>query len=149
MKLRADIFLSCLVAFACAIGCGSEPKAPATRETPHSVERTEIRPLGSPVVSQVGTAAVRGTAPIIYMVESACTVRILDGITNETLARVPVRPRTIVSITESNGITIGGVRAMNGPLARDRVFVIFLEASGDSEMRTTTVEPSTRPEEDR
>ncbi len=149
MKIRADIFILSVTAITIVVGCGSDSPPPTTQQAPRTVERTEIRPLGSPLASQVGTAAVRGTAPIVYLVETACTVRVLDGVTNETLARVPVRARTVVSITESNGITIGGVRAMNGPLARDRVFVIFLEAPAESEMRSTTIEPSTRPEGER
>ncbi len=87
---------------------------------------------------------VEGPSPLVYLVESATTVRVADQTSNEDLLRVPVPAKTLIAVSERSGISVGGATMKLGPLPEGHRFAIYLESSEENIFRRGTVRPSTQ-----
>jgi hypothetical protein len=85
----------------------------------------------------------QGPPPLVYLVENASLVRIVDVTNNAELLSIPVQGRTTISLTVNGGLKIGGATMKYPSLPADHVFAIFLgNASEDQNyIRTGAVRP--------
>ena len=82
-----------------------------------------------------------GTVPLAYLVETAGGVRVVDQTTSSALAQTTVPGRTIVSVDESRGGSIGGTIFTPGPLPADHRYGVYFYFGGfhpEEDMRVST-----------
>jgi hypothetical protein len=161
MNTRA-VNITWAVALAAVLaGCASKPReseepdgqkrrtrtdAPREREwrierPPPTTTQTSSTPL--PVDVQP-TLVKRGLAPLVYIVETAANVSVVDLDTGQRLAGAPVGARTIVRIEARTGVVFGEQRVAPGPLPADHQYGIYVESGQASEIRQETVSPAPR-----
>jgi hypothetical protein len=102
---------------------------------------------------QQAMPVVQGAAPLVYLVESATIVRVVDTTANQDLLRVPVTARTLIAVDANAGVRIGGATMKLGPLPAEHRYAIYLESNEENIVRSGTIRPgrpgnqapSTRP----
>ena len=82
-----------------------------------------------------------GPAPLVYLVESTATLRIMDQSANRFLAETVASPRTIVRVDERNGIIAGSDQLVAGPLPPGRRYVILVVPDDVNVLRHGNVQP--------
>ncbi|HSH92566.1 MAG TPA: hypothetical protein VK968_00300 [Roseimicrobium sp.] len=70
---------------------------------------------------------VSGTLPLAYMIDFACTVRVMDEDKKIPLAAADARAGQIVSVDAKSGVIIGTNKALAGPMDPTRIYGIYLE----------------------
>jgi hypothetical protein len=90
-------------------------------------------------------AVKEGPSPLIYIVDTAAMVRIVDATTGEDMLKVPVPAHTVVAVNAASGIQIGGATMKLGPLPADHRFAIYLESNEENIIRQGAVRPGGNP----
>ena len=140
-SFRVPIFgLTVLAAAILLGGCIHHKKQPPQATggpTPQVTWSTE--PLAMP--AQKPLPVTEGPAPLVYLVEVAATVRVMDTTANQEFLKINVPGRTLVAVHELAGIRIGGATIKMGPLPAGHRFAIFLESKEPNVMRRGTIRP--------
>lgn len=103
------------------------PQAKVTPDEPGAPARPELRPVKE------------GTLPLVYLIEVASPVRIVNLTTRTRLAEGRLPRRTIVRIDARGGVHFGKELIVSGPLSADHQYGIFIDpAEPDSSAQTTT-----------
>jgi hypothetical protein len=114
------------------------PPQPTSAPTPQvSWESTRI-----PVPPQPALAVKEGGLPLVYLVESSTTVRVVDETDKQDLLSVPVPARTIIAIT-AGGVSVGGATMKLGPLSGDHRYAIYLASDQTNIYRNGEIRPGT------
>ena len=90
------------------------------------------------------TLVKQGPAPLVYIVETAGSVVVVDLNTQQRLASGTVAARTIVRVEARGGVIFGDQHALPGPLPGDHQYGIYLESNQVNEIRNQTVGPAPR-----
>ena len=93
-----------------------------------------------------GTASTpvqQGSLPLVYLVESAVKVRVVDSTAGATIATADASPRSIVSVS-TKGVSVGGVDISSEPLSDKHKYIIFLDHGGENEIRQTNIRSSVK-----
>jgi hypothetical protein len=128
-----------------AAGCATKPK-PTTQpgETAPAGTRTRVESINQALTPPRRILPVKeGLLPLVYLVESATNVRVVDVQTGAILCDVPAKTRQIVSVSGQGGILVGDVQVRPGPLPGNRTFAIYV---GTDELNTYSSERITVPE---
>jgi hypothetical protein len=86
--------------------------------------------------------AKEGRPPLVYMLESAAQVQVVDSHDGAILASATLTARSIISIDSAAGIRAGGQQLSPGPLAGQHVYQIFVITGTENEYRTGVVQPA-------
>jgi hypothetical protein len=139
--------INALLLAAMGIGCDGQakqqlpPPGPQTQSPPYE---TTVTPI---VTRQIDLPVKEGTMPLVYLVETKGGVRIVDMTNGHSLAKTIVPGRSIVSIDEQRGVSIGGTVFVPGPLVAEDRYGVYFDAGGftpEDDIRTT-VERSDPP----
>jgi hypothetical protein len=104
----------------------SEQLRPAIRE----------RPLGGVASRGAAPMAVKaGTPPLVYLVESAQMVQVVDETAGVIIAESPVRRQSILRVDERNGVIAGKDQLFAGPLPAGRRYGIYVVPDGENVSR--------------
>jgi hypothetical protein len=77
------------------------------------------------------------------MVETPVKVRVVDATTARTLGETVARTGSFVSIDERNGVRVGEVSLLAGPLSREDVYEIYATPIDEAnQYRTELTAPS-------
>ena len=79
--------------------------------------------------------------PLAYLVETTGGVRVVDETTSLSLAQTTAPGRSVVSIDEVHGVSIGGINFTAGPLPADHRYAVYFESGGfnpEEDIRTST-----------
>ncbi len=98
-----------------------------------------VRPFSPPSAQPMPVK--EGPAPLVYLLETAGRVRVMEVESGAVIAESPAMPRSIVSIDQRVGVKIGNQLLVKGPLASDRTYRIYLETGGANEFRQQTITP--------
>lgn len=100
-------------------------------------------PINVPPEAQTARPVRQGKLPLVYLVETATTVRIVDVTNSAELLQMPVQGKTTISLTENNGLRIGGAPMRFLTLPGDHVYEIYLQSSvsNPNQFRTGVVRP--------
>jgi len=124
-------------------GCGSNKTTTLNTTPPQPEERWSKSPLAVP--PSPARPVQQAPAPLVYLVETAALVRVVDATSGEELLRVPVPAHTIVAVNASVGVQIGGATMKLGPLPADHQYAIYLESNEESITRQGIIRPGGRP----
>ena len=124
-------------------GCHSHKPVPGPTTAPQAQEHWATTPL--PVPPTAVRPVREGASPLVYLVETAALVRVVDATSGEELLRVPVPAHTIVAVNASVGVQIGGATMKLGPLPADHQYAIYLESNEESITRQGIIRPGGRP----
>ena len=85
--------------------------------------------------------------PLVYLVETPTTVRIVDKTNSSEMLLLPVQGKTTISLTESGGLRVGGTPMRFANLPGDHEYEIYLQNSvaNPNVFRTGTVRPGQAP----
>lgn len=122
------------------IACGPRDQArPRPRSEHPTTQIITERPISA---SAQPTLIKQGRSPLVYLAESAGTLRFVDlTAENNELARALVQPRQIVRIDARQGVMLGETVLRPGPLPADHVYGIWLEPDANNFSRDTIVRP--------
>ena len=113
-----------------------QPERPSIRETPlGGVASMAARPV--PVKT--------GAPPLVYLVETAQVVQVVDETAGLILAESPVRRRTIVRVDERNGVVAGREQLFAGPLPEGRRYGIYVVPDAENVSRSGRFSPRPSP----
>ena len=132
-------YLPAILATICC-GCASS-QAPTRSATskPAPLITTQRRDLSG---LQRNLPVKQGRPPIVYLTESAGTLRIVDAATGARLIEIPVDARTPISIDARTGIHAGDAIEIRVPIAADHDYVIYLDPPvTGGEMDQTLIRP--------
>jgi len=141
MKLDAFAIIAILLLAGChLLAGGSRSKKkdlPASAPAP-VIERTvgSFRPPPAPDLP-----VKRGPAPLVYMVESATSIRVVDMDSGATVASAFAAAHSIVSIDESAGVRVGADQLVKGPLPAGKTYGIYLENQSENEFDSQFIRP--------
>jgi hypothetical protein len=124
------------------IGCTSvPPKQQSAPDESIPAMQSTVTPIQSRVVD---LPVKEGTMPLAYLVETTGGVRVVDMTTHHPLAQTMALGRTIVSVDENVGVSIGGAVFSPGPLPADHRYGVFFDSGGfkPEDDVTTTFERS-------
>jgi hypothetical protein len=134
--------LFCLALAMCMSACKGGNKQPAPGEVaavPKPQETWSEEPISTP--AQPTLPVKQGAAPLVYMVESASMVRVMDMTNQQELLRLPIQARTLVSVDSSAGIKVGTATMKLGPLPAGHTYGIYLESGQSNVFRRGMVRP--------
>jgi hypothetical protein len=143
----AMLAMAAAIAFGCHRQAASEAPVAGSAEfsmqLPTRSENWQSRTIPAPTSDAPIKA---GRAPLVYMTETASTVRISDMTSGqELLPPLDVPARTLISVNSTSGITIGRSNVRRGSLPDDHDYGIFLVPSPFNEFRTGTVRDGRPP----
>lgn len=144
-------WIACLTAMIAAVGCRSSPrpsvqsasKEPTTVPSPHATWDT--RPIVAP---KVVAPVVEGPPPLIYLVASASTIRVVDLTSQQDLLVVKVPAQTLICVSDRAGISVGGATLRMGPLPANHSYGIFFQTPEPDIVRSGSVryeQPAQQP----
>ena len=81
-------------------------------------------------VRQTDLPVKEGEMPLAYLVESTGGIRVVDETTKQSLAQTTATGRSIVSIDELRGVSVGGINFTPGPLAADHRYAVYFDSGG-------------------
>jgi hypothetical protein len=136
--LCVPLFALLILLSACK-GKAKEPVAGQVPEVPRPQESWSQEPVSVP--PQQVAAVKQGSAPLLYMVESAAVVRVADLTSGQDLLRMPVTARTVVAVDSSAGVRVGSATMKLGPLPAGHVYGIFLESAETNVLRRGSIRP--------
>ena len=114
------------------IGCregSSSPAQPDASTQPFSTPPMQM--TVTPIkVQRLDLPVKEGTMPLAYLVETTGGVRVVDENTSQSLGQTTVPGRSIVSIDELHGVSIGGINFTAGPLPADHRYAVYFESDG-------------------
>jgi hypothetical protein len=126
-----------VVALACGAGCASEkPDAQAQRPPkPREMkwDEEQIRGAGAAIAQPV--AVKQGALPLAYLADVGTTVRVVDETGRGVVAEATLPARSIVSVSEKNGVVASGRTIVAGPLQADHRYGIYVVPSAESVSR--------------
>lgn len=119
-------------------------KKPGPTSMPVAQETWMSKPINVPPEAQTARPVRQGKLPLVYLVETATTVRIVDVTNSAELLLLPVQGKTTISLTENNGLRVGGAPMRFLTLPGDHVYEIYLQSSvsNPNQFRTSTVRPA-------
>jgi hypothetical protein len=142
LSIASPLAGSALVSFAlvfAAEGCAQHPTEPdALPDRYATTQQVEDRPLTVPAQP---TLIKQGLPPLVYMSESAATLKFTDMDADTDLASTEVTPRQFISIDAQTGIRVGSSVVVAGPLRPEHRYGIWLEPDRNNSIRTTTIQP--------
>ena len=121
-----------------SLGCGGPAKQPPPLQPQTPPFETTVTPIA---VRDLDLPVKEGSMPLAYLVETTGGVRVVDLTTSHALAKTTVPGRTIVSIDEQHGVSIGGTLFAPGPLPEDHRYGVYFDAGGftpEDDIRTST-----------
>jgi hypothetical protein len=128
-----------MLEIACKPGVRDQARPRPRTQTPPATQLITERPLET---KPQPTLIKQGRAPLVYMTESAATLRFGDHSSgNSELARARVTPRQIVRIDAQRGVIVGEAIVRPGPLPGDHMYGIWLEPDASGFSRDTIVNP--------
>jgi hypothetical protein len=143
-RWRGHIFAySTVLVVGILVGCKHHAPMPQPKSKPVPLITETVEPIPTP--PQTPRPIVEGVAPLVYLVETTATVRVIDGTTNRELTRVDVPARTLVAVHERAGVRVGGATILMGPLPAGHRYAIFLESKEPNVIRQRTVRPGLPP----
>jgi hypothetical protein len=119
-------------------GCGGSGGAPRAQPPTAPPVETTVTPF---VARDLDLPVKEGTMPLVYLVETAGGVRVVDLTTQHALAQTMATGESIVSIDPVHGVSIGGTVFAQGPLPADHRYAVYFESGGfhpEDELRTST-----------
>jgi hypothetical protein len=133
--------LAGLVCGASIASCKSHSKEPPPPPTtaPAPQETWNTQPILMPPQQQ--HAVKEGSLPLVYMVESATSIRVVDETDHQDLLKIPVPAHTIIGVDANKGVSVGGATMKLGPLPGDHKYAIYLESSEENIVRSGTIRP--------
>lgn len=142
------LLAACTQGSGCAAGTGvdedaqrvTDPRAPEDeRSSDPQVPVAQERSYSAPVVvtNPVPPKPVRdGTPPIIYLLPSDGSLRVVDKTAGQEIAAVPAaQSRSILRIDDLTGVTLGKQTLVKGPLAPNHGYEIFLSTGSENTVR--------------
>lgn len=134
---------TCLMTLSGCADARREP-APVAATAAGSSGWTTSTPLR---VNSEPTAVKEGPAPLVYLVETAATIRVRDASANRDLAQAVVPGRRMVRVDARSGVVYGGDTLVRGPLPADHHYVIFVQLPGENVARQGTFQLQPRREQ--
>lgn len=126
------------------LGCGGN-KNPTTQ--PSSVAPPLVTSEESPVAApaQISRPVKEGPAPLVYLVEANCVVRVMDMTDNVELFSMPVMARQIVAVNADVGIQVGGATMKPMRLSPEHRYGIYILSNQENVSRSVRVRPGGVP----
>ena len=124
---------------------GNKPAGPTSR--PMAQEDWKETALAVPEDARIARPVRAGKLPLVYLVETPTTVRIVDKTNSSEMLLLPVQGKTTISLTESGGLRVGGTPMRFANLPGDHEYEIYLQNSvaNPNVFRTGTVRPGQAP----
>lgn len=123
----------------CGSGCTSlkrlfKKPPPKSDPIPPSTQYVVEAPI--PVVT-TPRPVKSGELPLVYLLEHPGELRIVDATAGVVVVGTQAGGRTILSISEDGGVSIGGRTIRAGPLNPKHRYEIYLTVSNDNYRKTT------------
>lgn len=112
----------------------NEPIAPVAQERTVEAPVIVAKPVPPKPVRQ-------GTTPIVYLLPSDGSLRVVDKTANRELAAAPAEARSILRIDDLTGVTLGQQTLVKGPLAPGHDYEIFLSTGSENVIRRDVSSP--------
>jgi hypothetical protein len=125
----------------CDAGCGARVQQQQPTPPPAGFSGPVVETTVTPISARVLDLPVKeGSMPLFYLVEATGGVRVVDQTTKDLLAQTTAPARSIVSIDENRGISIGGILFTPGPLPANHRYGIYFYGAGfnpEQDIRTS------------